>query len=252
MSGHSKWSTIKRKKGAADAKRGQLFTRLTREIVIAVRESGGDPEGNFRLRIAIDRARAVNMPKDNIDRAIRRGSGEDKDGVVIEQISYEGYGPHGIAILVDCLTENRNRTVSELRHVLTRAGGSMGEVGSVSWQFDRIAYFGIEGEGVNFDKLFELALEGGANDITQDEEGYIEIIAPVEAFKTISDLLKNANIEIDEAELRMLPKQELALPIDQTIKVMRLIEDIEDLDDVQSVYSNLEVSDEALAAMEEE
>ena len=176
MSGHSKWSTIKRKKGAADAKRGQLFTRLTREIVIAVRESGGDPEGNFRLRIAIDRARAVNMPKDNIDRAIKRGTGDDKDGVMIEQITYEGYAPHGIAILVECLTENRNRTVSELRHILTRAGGSMGEVGSVSWQFDRIAYFGIEGEGVNFDKVFELALDGGANDITQDKKDILKYL----------------------------------------------------------------------------
>jgi len=252
MSGHSKWSTIKRKKGAADAKRGQMFTRLTREIVIAVREGGGDPEGNFRLRIAIDRARAVNMPKDNIDRAVRRGTGEDKDGVVIEQITYEGYGPHGIAILVECLTENRNRTVSEVRHVLSRGGGALGEVGSVSWQFDHIAYFGIEGEGVNFDKVFELALEGGANDITQDEDGYIEIFAPVDAFKTISDQLKGANIEIDEAELRMVPKQEIALETEQTLKVMRLIEEIEDLDDVQSVYSNLAVSDEALAAMEEE
>ncbi len=229
-----------------------MFTRLTREIVIAVREGGGDPEGNFRLRIAIDRARAVNMPKDNIDRAVRRGTGEDKDGVVIEQITYEGYGPHGIAILVECLTENRNRTVSEVRHVLSRGGGALGEVGSVSWQFDHIAYFGIEGEGVIFDKVFELALEGGANDITQDEDGYIEIFAPVDAFKTISDQLKGANIEIDEAELRMVPKQEIALETEQTLKVMRLIEEIEDLDDVQSVYSNLAVSDEALAAMEEE
>ena len=252
MSGHSKWSTIKRKKGAADAKRGQMFTRLTREIVIAVREGGGDPEGNFRLRIAIDRARAVNMPKDNIDRAVKRGTGEDKDGEVIEQITYEGYAPNGIALLVECLTENRNRSVSEIRHVLTRAGGSMGEVGSVSWQFDRIAYFGIEGEGVDFDKVFELALNGGANDITQDEEGYIEIFAPVDAFKTINDALKDANIEIDEAELRMVPKQEIELDTEKTIKIMRLVEELEDLDDVQNVYSNLAVSDEALAAMEEE
>jgi YebC/PmpR family DNA-binding regulatory protein len=252
MSGHSKWSTIKRKKGAADAKRGQVFTRLTREIVIATREGGGDPEGNFRLRIAVDRARALNMPKDNIDRAIRRGPGEDKDGVVIEQITYEGYAPNGIALMVACLTENRNRTVSEIRHLLTRAGGSMGEVGSVSWQFNRIAYFGIEGEGVDFDKVFELALEGGANDITQDEEKYIEIFAPVDAFKTLNDALKNAEIEIDEAEMRMVPKQEIALDTDKTIKIMHLIEELEDLDDVQEVSSNLAVNDEALAAMEEE
>ncbi|NMC46110.1 MAG: YebC/PmpR family DNA-binding transcriptional regulator [Chloroflexi bacterium] len=252
MSGHSKWSTIKRKKGAADAKRGQLFTRLAREIVIAVREGGGDPETNFRLRLTVDRARGLNMPKENIDRAIKRGTGEDKDGAQIEQITYEGYAPHGIALMIDCLTENRNRTVSELRHALTHAGGSMGEVGSVSWQFDRIAYFGIEGKGVDFDKLFELALEGGAEDIDQDEEGYIEITAPVDAFKTISDLLKDAKIEIDEAELRMVPKQEIGLDGEKTVKIMRLIENIEDLDDVQNVYSNLEVSEEALAAMEEE
>lgn len=252
MSGHSKWSTIKRKKGAADAKRGQLFTRLAREIVIAVREGGGDPETNFRLRLTIDRARSLNMPKENIDRAIKRGTGEDKDGAAIEQITYEGYGPHGIALMIDCLTENRNRTVSELRHALTHAGGSMGEVGSVSWQFDRIAYFGIEGKGVDFDKIFELALEGGAEDINQDEDSYIEITAPVDAFKTISDLLKMNKLEIDEAELRMLPKQEIALDSEKTIKVMHLIENLEDLDDVQNVYSNLEVSEEALAAMEEE
>jgi len=252
MSGHSKWSTIKRKKGAADAKRGQIFTRMTREIVIATREGGGDPEANFRLRIAIDRARALNMPKDNIDRAIRRGTGEDKDGAVIEQITYEGYAPNGIALMIACLTENRNRTVSEIRHLLTKAGGSMGEVGSVSWQFNRITYFGIEGEGVDFDKVFEVALDGGANDITQDEEGYIEIFAPVDAFKALNDALKNAKIEIDEAEMRMVPKQEIALDTEKTIKIMRLIEELEDLDDVQEVSSNLAVNDEALTAMEEE
>jgi len=252
MSGHSKWSTIKRKKGVADAKRGQLFTRLTREIVIAVREGGGDPEANFRLRLAIDRARAVSMPKENIERAIRRGTGEDKEGESIEQITYEGYAPHGIALMVECLTENRNRTVSEVRHVLTHAGGALGEVGSVSWQFDRIAYFGIEGEGVDFDKVFELAVEGGANDITQDEEGYIEIFAPVEAFRKINELLKNAKIRVDEAELRMMPKQEIALDTEQTVKVMHLIEELEDLDDVQNVYSNLAVSEEAVAAMQVE
>ena len=252
MSGHSKWSTIKRKKGAADAKRGQIFTRMTREIVIATREGGGDPEANFRLRIAIDRARALNMPKDNIDRAIRRGTGEDKDGAVIEQITYEGYAPNGIALMIACLTENRNRTVSEIRHLLTKAGGSMGEVGSVSWQFNRITYFGIEGDGVDFDKVFEVALDGGANDITQDEEGYIEIFAPVDAFKALNDALKNAKIEIDEAEMRMVPKQEIALDTEKTIKIMRLIEELEDLDDVQEVSSNLAVNDEALTAMEEE
>jgi len=251
MSGHSKWSTIKRKKGAADAKRGQLFTRLAREIVIAAREGGGDMETNFRLRLAVERARGLNMPKENIERAIKRGTGEGKDAAQIEEITYEGYAPHGIALMIECLTENRNRTVAELRHILTRTGGSMGEVGSVSWQFDRVAYFGIKGEGIDFDSIFELALEGGADDIDQDEEGYIEIFAPVDAFKNLSDQLASAKITADEAEVRRVPKQELALDTEKTLKVMRLIEDLEDLDDVQNVYSNLEFSEEALAAMEE-
>jgi YebC/PmpR family DNA-binding regulatory protein len=167
MSGHSKWSTIKRKKGAADAKRGQLFTRLAREIVIAVREGGGDPETNFRLRLTIDRARGLNMPKENIDRAIKRGTGEDIDGAQIEQITYEGYAPHGIALMIDCLTETAIAPFQNCGMRSYACGGSMGEVGSVSWQFDRIAYFGIEGKDVDFDKLFELALEGALKILTR-------------------------------------------------------------------------------------
>ncbi len=251
MSGHSKWATIKRKKGVADAKRGQLFTRLAREITIAAREGGGDPNSNFRLRIAFDKARAENMPKDNIDRAIKRGTGDDKSGLSIEKISYEGYAPHGIALMIDCLTENRNRTVAEIRHILTHAGGNMAEVGSVAWQFERIAYFSIPAEGVNFDKVFELAVEGGANDIKQDD-GYIEIFAPVEAYKELSDRLRAVNIETDESDLRMVPKQEISLSIDDTLRVMKVIEEIEDLDDIESVYSNLAISEEALATLETE
>ena len=251
MSGHSKWATIKRKKGVADAKRGQLFTRLAREITIAAREGGGDPNSNFRLRIAFDKARAENMPKDNIDRAIKRGTGIDKSGGEIEKISYEGYGPHGIAFMVDCLTENRNRTVSELRHILTHSGGNMAEVGSVAWQFQRIAYFSIPAEGVNFDSVFEMAVEGGANDIKQESD-YIEIFAPVESFKEISDRLNSANIVPDESDLRMIPKQEVTLSVEETLQVMRVIESIEELDDVESVYSNLSISEEALQALESE
>jgi len=251
MSGHSHWATNKRKKGASDAKRGQLFTRLAREISMAAREGGGDPDTNFRLRIAFDKARAVNMPKESIERAIKRGTGEDKSGVVIEKISYEGYAPHGVALMIDCLTENRNRTVSELRHTLSRSGGSMAEMGSVAWQFDRVAYFAIPAAGVNFDKVFELAVEGGANDVKQDEE-YIEIFAPVEVFKSLSDRLKKENIEIEEQDLRMIPKQELSLSLDDTLKVMRVVEEVEDLEDVESVFSNLQVSDEAWAALESE
>ena len=250
MSGHSKWSTIKRKKGAADEKRGQLFTRLAREISIAAREGGGDLEANFKLRLAVDRARRENMPKDNIERAIKRGTGDDKSGVEIERITYEGYASNGVALLVDCLTENRNRTIAELRHVLTRYGGSMAEVGAVSWQFNHVCYFSIPAEGVNFDKVFEVAVENGADDITNDGE-YIEINGPVDSFKELSDALKAAGFEPDEADLRYIPKQEIGLDTEKTMKVMNAIEALEELDDVQDVYSNLEISEEALASMEE-
>ena len=251
MSGHNKWSTIKRKKGAADAKRGQLFTRLAREIVIAAREGSSDLDSNFKLRLAVDRARRENMPKENIERAIKRGTGDDKDGVQIERITYEGYVSNGVAVLVDCLTENRNRTIAEIRHVLTRTGGSMAEVGSVSWQFKHLCYFSIPAEGVNFDKVFEVAVENGADDVTNDGE-YIEIFGPVDSFKDLSDALKAAGFEPDEAGLRYTPKQEITLDTDKTVKVMNAIEALEDLDDVQDVYSNLEISEEALASMEEE
>ena len=251
MSGHSKWSTIKRKKGAADAKRGQLFTRLAREIAIAAREGGSDPESNFKLRLAVDRAKRESMPKDNIERAINRGTGEGKDQAQIERMTYEGYAPNGIAVMIDCLTENRNRTVSEIRHVLSHSGGSMAEVGAVSWQFKHICYFSIPSDGIDFDKVFEMALEGGADDIT-NENDYIEILGPLEAFKEISDKLKEGGIEPEEAELRFQPKQEMELNTEKTLKIMRVIEMLEDLDDVQNVFSNLTMSDEALNALEAE
>jgi YebC/PmpR family DNA-binding regulatory protein len=249
MSGHSKWSTIKRKKGAADAKRGAVFTRLTRELVMAAREGGGDPESNFRLRLAVDKARAENMPKDNIERAIKRGTGEDKDAAAFEQIMYEGYAPHGVAVLIEAVTDNRNRTVSELRHALTKAGGNMGELGSVAWQFDRVCYFSFPSSAMNFDKAFELGIEAGANDVL-DDNGTIEIIGPVDTFKDIADRLHAANVQPDEAGLRMIPKQEMELGPEHTVQVMKALETIEELDDVQNVYSNLKVSDEALAALE--
>ena len=249
MSGHSKWSTIKRKKGAADAKRGAVFTRLTRELVMAAREGGGDPESNFRLRLAWDKARAENMPKDNIERAIRRGTGEDKDAAAFEQIMYEGYAPHGVAVMIECVTDNRNRTVAELRHTLTHAGGSMGEVGSVSWQFDRVAYFSFPVSSMNYDKALELGIDAGANDVLEDN-GTIEIIAPVEQFKEITTRLHAAKIQPEEAGLRLVPKQELELSPENTVQVMKALESLEELDDVHNVYSNLKVSDEALAALE--
>ena len=250
MSGHSKWSTIKRKKGAADAKRGQLFTRLGREISIAARQGGGDPDTNFRLRLAIDRARANNMPKDNIERAIHKGTGEGKDGgVQIEEVMYEGYGPHGIAMLIECVTDNRNRAVAEIRHTLTRFGGSMGETGSVGWQFNRVAYFSFPLAGHDEDQIFELAVEGGADDVTFDE-GVVEIIGEVDYFKAINDELEAADIETDEAGLRMFPTNEMVLSSSDTAQVLRVIEALEELEDVQNVYSNLNISDEALAELE--
>jgi YebC/PmpR family DNA-binding regulatory protein len=249
MSGHSKWSTIKRKKGAADAKRGAVFTRLTRELVMAARDGGSDVDSNFRLRLAIDKARAENMPKDNIERAIKRGAGEDKDAAAFEQIMYEGYAPHGVAVMVETVTDNRNRTVSELRHALTTAGGNMGELGSVAWQFERVCYFSFPASAMNYDKAFELGIEAGANDVLEDNNT-IEIIGPVETFKEIADRLHAAKVQPEEAGLRMIPKQELELSPEHTLQVMKALETIEELDDVQNVYSNLKVSDEALAALE--
>ena len=250
MSGHSKWSTIKRKKGAADAKRGAIFTRLSREIVLSAREGGGDPDTNFRLRLAVDKARAENMPKDNIERAIKRGSGEDKDAAAFEQITYEGYAPHGVAVMVETVTDNRNRTVSDLRHAFTKAGGNMAEPGAVGWQFDRIAFFSFPAtSAMNFDKAFELGIEAGADDVVE-EDGHIEITGPVESFKEIATRLHKAGVQPEEAGLRMHPKQEVELNSEDSVQVLRALEAIEDLDDVQNVYSNLKVSDEAIAALE--
>ncbi len=251
MSGHSKWATIKRKKGAADAKRGQVFTRLTREIVMSARDGGGDLNSNFRLRLAVEKARAQNMPKDNIDRAIKRGTGESKEGNAFEQITYEGYAGHGVACMIEVVTDNRNRSVAEIRHVLSRGGGNLGENGSVAWQFNRIAYFSIPAAGNDFDKIFELAVDAGADDVTSEDDE-IEIFAPVESFKTISDRLQAEHITIDEAELRFVPTQETDLDLDKTVSVMKILDALEELDDVQSMSSNLHISEEAMAAMENE
>ncbi len=248
MSGHSHWATIKRKKGAGDAKRGQLFTKLAKEITLSARE-GGDPGTNFRLRLAIDKARDNNMPKDSIDRAIKRGTGESKDGAVFEDVMYEGYGPKGVAFMVECVTENRNRTVAEVRHALSRGGGSMGESGSVAWQFSRKTYFLLTGDNLDFDKVFELSLENGADDVEESEDG-IEVYAEVENFKTLSNAFFNAGLHIAEASLRMIPNQEMELSVDETLQVLRVADNLDDLDDVQQVYHNLKISDEAIAALE--
>lgn len=251
MSGHSHWATIKRKKGAGDAKRGQLFTKLAKEITLAARDGGGDVGTNFKLRLSVDKARANNMPKDSIDRAIKRGTGESKEGVDFSNTVYEGYGPKGSALIIECVTENKNRTVADVRHQLSRSGGSLGELGSVAWQFTQRAYFLITGDNLNFDKVFELALENGADEVDESDDG-IEILADVENYKIISDALFEANYHVEEAALKMIPNTPIDLPLDDTLQVMRCIEALEDLDDVQQVYHNVNLTDEAIEALENE
>ncbi len=249
MSGHSHWATIKRKKGAADAKKGKIFTRIAREIVLAAREAGGDPGMNVRLELAIDKAKAANMPKDSIDRAIKRGTGEDKEGITFEEILYEGFAPNGVALMIECMTENRNRTVAEVRHILSRSGGGLGDPGSVGWQFDRMTYFAIPSDNYDFDSIFEVALEAGADDIHEDD-GIIEIVGAPNTFGAIADQLSKANIKPEESGIRYMPKQEISLGVEQTIKVLRTIENLEELDDVMNIYSNLDITEEALQTME--
>jgi YebC/PmpR family DNA-binding regulatory protein len=249
MSGHSHWSTIKRKKGAADARRGQLFTKLAKELTMAAREGGGDPEMNLRLQYAIDRAKSNNMPKDNIERAIKRGTGELKDGLEMEEIYYEGYAPHGIALMIFCVTENRNRTVSEVRHILTRSGGTLADVGSVAWQFTRSSFFTFPCEECDQDMVFELAVEAGADDVTF-EDGQAEMIGEIEVFGQISKHLKQAGIKPEVAELRLIPNNPVDLDKDQTIQVFNVIDSLEDLDDVQEVYSTLNLSEDMMTVLE--
>lgn len=249
MSGHSHWATIKRKKGAADAKKGAIFTRLAKEIAMAARQGGGDPDTNFRLVLAIEKARAGNMPKDNIERAIKRGTGDDKDAAAFEELTLEGYGPHGAAVMVDCVTDNRNRTISELRHAFSKAGGNMAEAGAVGWQFDRKAYFSFPSSAMAYDKAFDLGVVAGADDVIDAGEE-IEIIGPADTFKTISDALHQVGVSPDESGLRLIAKQELELDTDDTLSVLRLVEAIEDLDDVQNVYHNVKISEDVVAALE--
>jgi YebC/PmpR family DNA-binding regulatory protein len=249
MSGHSHWATIRRKKGAADAKKGAIFTKLAREIVLAARNGGGDADTNVGLQLAIERARASNMPKDNIERAIRRGTGEDKDAAAIEEIMYEGYAPHGVALMISCVTDNRNRTVADVRHILNRYGGTLGEAGAVGWQFSRKAYFSFPMDDHDQDSIFELAVEAGADDVTFGDE-QAEIFGAVETFKSISDSLHKAKIAPEDAGLRMIPANLMELDVDETLQVMRVIEALEELDDVQNVFTNLNISEEAVARLE--
>jgi YebC/PmpR family DNA-binding regulatory protein len=244
MSGHSKWSTIKRKKGAADAKRGQLFTKLGREIVIAARE-GSDPATNFKLRLAVDKAKAASMPKDNIQRAIRRGTGAEK-GEELEEVNYEGYGPHGVALLVQVLTDNRNRAVSDVRRAFSRYGGSMGESGCVAWLFESKGYITISPDDSDPDELALLAIDAGADDVIVGSD-LVEVFTLVSDFQKVKEELENEGITLDSAEISMIPKSLAELGEKETIKAMILIDALEELDDVQQVSSNLNITDEIMA-----
>lgn len=248
MSGHSKWSTIKRKKAATDAKRGQLFTKMGRELAIVAREGGPDPDTNFRLRLVIEKAKAANMPKDNIERAIRRGAGLEK-GEALEEITYEGYGPNGVAMLVQVLTDNRNRSVADVRRIFNRHGGSLGEVGCVAWQFDTKGYITIEAEKVDPDAIFEIAVEAGAEDVDIGDD-LIEILTESADLHVVRDALSVQSVPVNSAELSKIPKITTSLDEKGTLSNMNLIDALEELDDVQQVYSNLDISDEVMAAYE--
>lgn len=245
MSGHSKWSTIKHKKGAADAKRGKMFTVLARAVTMAAKEGGGDIDVNFSLRLAVEKAKRANMPKDNIERAIKRGTGEDKDAATFEKLIYECYAPHGVALIVEAVTDNSNRTVADLRHVLNKAGGNVGDTGSVSWQFTQKAYFAFSPEGHDEDEVYMLAADAGADDVEFSGE-IIEIYGQPQDFKKISDQLRLAGVKTEEADLRMFPNQEIELDVDKTLSVMKVIDSLEDLDDINQVDSNLAITDAAL------
>jgi YebC/PmpR family DNA-binding regulatory protein len=251
MSGHSKWSTIKRKKGVNDAARGKIFTRLAREVQLAAR-NGADPATNFTLRLAVERARAENMPKDNIDRAIRRGAGLEKDATEIEEISYEGYGPHGIAIIVECLTDNRNRTIAEVRRCFTRANGSLGEPNSVAWQFTPNGYLGFnlfdedENKKYDPDELFMAALEAGAVDV-QISDDMVEVYTERNELAQVAQALNEAGFSAEEFKLMLKPNTTITLETADAAAVLNLIESLEELDDISDVYHNLELTDEMVA-----
>jgi YebC/PmpR family DNA-binding regulatory protein len=245
MSGHSKWSTIKHKKGAADAKRGKIFTRIIKEMTVAARLGGGDPDGNPRLRAAIAEAKANNMPKDNIDRAIKKGTGE-LEGSAYEEMTYEGYGPGGVAIMVETLTDNGNRTTPEIRNIFEKNGGNLGTPGSVRFQFDKKGYFGIEKSAVNEDRLMEVALEAGADDLqTEDPEAY-ELYTSPEAFENVREALEKAGIPTLEAKLGMIPSNYVSIDSGKARQMMKLMDSLDDHDDVQNVWSNFDIPDELL------
>jgi len=244
MSGHNKWASIKHKKGAADARRGKVFTKLIKEITVAARLGGGDPNGNPRLRQAILAAKSENMPKDNIDRAVKKGTGE-LEGVSYEESVYEGYGPGGAAVMVESLTDNKNRAVAEIRHIFSKNGGSLGENGCVAWMFDKKGYLYVERGGVNEDVLMEASIEAGAEDVREDENGF-EIITAPEDFESVKTALDTATIPYQDAEITMLPQSTADLKGKEAEQMVRLMDSLEDCEDVQKVYTNADIPEEVM------
>jgi len=244
MSGHSKWSTIKRKKGKVDAQRGKIFTKIIRVITVAARSGGGDPETNVKLKVAIQLAKENNMPNENIEKAIKRGTGE-ADGVSYEEIIYEGYGPGGVAVLIEALTDNKNRTTPEVRKIFSKNAGNLGENGCVAWMFDKRGYFIFEIAKVNEDTIVDLALEAEAEDVKSDSEN-IEVMTPPENYKKFSNLIKEQNLECLLSEVTLIPKTTVDLEGKKATQMLNLIEQLEEQDDVQKVYANFNIADEIM------
>ncbi|BBO90287.1 YebC/PmpR family DNA-binding transcriptional regulator [Desulfosarcina ovata] len=247
MSGHNKWSSIKHRKGAQDAKRGKIFTKLIKEITVAARTGGGDIEANPRLRTAVAAAKAENMPKDNIERAIKKGTGE-LEGVSYEESSYEGYGPGGTAILVESLTDNKNRAVAEIRHIFNKYGGNMGENGCVAWMFDKKGYFNVDKADADEEKLMEVALDAGAEDVREDDDCFEVITAP-EDFEAVQAALDSAGITYSDEEVTMLPQNMSPLSGNEAERMLKLMDAMEDCDDVQKVYTNADIPDDMVDNM---
>jgi YebC/PmpR family DNA-binding regulatory protein len=245
MSGHSKWASIKHKKAAQDAKRGKIFTKIIRELAVAARMAGGDPDANPRLRKAVSDAKGVNMPADNIKRAIMKGTGE-LEGVTYDEISYEGYGPGGVAIFLEVLTDNRNRTVSDLRHVFSRNGGNIGESGCVAWMFNRKGYLVVEKSKASEDALLDIILEAGAEDLREDGSNY-EIFTPPDKYEAVVEALEKSKIEIAASNLGQIPQNYVKLEGKQAQQLLRLMEELEDHDDVQNVWANFDIDEEEIA-----
>ena len=246
MSGHSKWHTIKHKKGAADAKRGKIFTRIIKELTVAARHGGGDPDKNPRLRTIIADAKSVNMPADNIKRAIRRGTGEE-EGVQYDEVTYEGYGPGGAAVIIETLTDNRNRTVGEIRHTFGKHGGNLGEANSVGWMFDKKGMIVVDKAKADEETLMALALEAGADDMS-DEDASWEILTPVEVFQKVVDAVKAAGIEPDSAQIAMVPQNYVKLEGKVAQQMLKLMDALEDNDDTKSVWSNFDIEEKEIEA----